>query len=393
MRHGNADLILHVGQHKTGSKAIQSFLAHNRRALLAERVLYPVATDPGVDIRAYALSQFALFALVKREAIGDCLGQAAADLYWKGVGRYCQPFETVSAFFETIDAIRVRERLTHIVVSAEDLFDMHTAHELEFSPRLVASAAHRLAELASRFGYEPRVIVYLRRQDHLLGAHYVQFIKGSQTDDIGFEEFARAFAPRLDSRRLLADWASAFGADRIVVRPYEKECMPGGIAPDFFRHALGRSIPATCVEPPVGAESVNRSPGRDFVEYIRILNRRNAVGLSTFPRDAVLEVALGADKSAERPTGIASWLAPAARRELLAGFSDGNSAIARDFLRREDGRLFAEPLPDETEEWSPYRGLEPETAAAISLEVHEVILSRRTGLRSRIACWAGVPCR
>jgi hypothetical protein len=270
---------------------------------------------------------------------------------------------------------------------------MHTAHELDFSPRLVAWATHRLAEFASRFGYEPRVIIYLRRQDHLLGAHYAQFIKGSQIHDIGFEEFAQAFAPRLDSRRLLADWTAAFGADRIVVRPYEREAMPGGIVPDFFQHALGRPIPANCVEPPRTAESANRSPGRDFVEYIRILNRRKALGLSNFPRDAVLEAALRADEKAERKTGIASWLAPAARRELLATFSEGNSAIARDYLRREDGRLFAEPLPDETDDWTPYPGLDPETATAISLEIHEILRSRRPGLRRQIAGWFGARCR
>jgi hypothetical protein len=389
MSHARADLILHVGQHKTGSKALQSFLAHNRYALLGAGLLYPVANERDLGIRAYALSQFPLFAVLRREAIDACQGRAAAELYWKAVGRYCQPFETSVSVFEAIEAMR-RRRRTRVVVSAEDLFDMHTAHELEFSPRLVTSAANRLAEHASRFGYDPRVIVYLRRQDHLLGAHYVQFIKGSTVHDIGFEEFARVFAPRLDSRSLLADWASAFGEDRIVVRPYEREALPGGIVSDFFQHALGCPVPASCAEPPPAAESANRSPGRDFVEYIRILNRRNALGLSTYPRDAVFEVALRAADSAEHRPGIGSWLSPAARLELLAAFSEGNSAIARDFLRREDGRLFEEPLPDEAEAWSPYPGLGPETATAISLEIHEHILARRPGLRSRIACWAGV---
>jgi hypothetical protein len=392
MRRGSADLILHVGQHKTGSKSLQSFLAHNRHPLLAQGLLYPLANAPDVHIRAYALSQFSLFALIRREAIDACQGRDAADHYWERVSRFCQPFETAGSVFETIEEIRRQKRQAQVVLSAEDFFDMHTAHELDFSRPLVAWAAHRLAELASCFGWEPRVIVYLRRQDHLLGAHYVQFIKGSHVHDISFEEFARAFAARLDSRSLLADWASAFGEDRIVVRPYEREALPGGIISDFLEHALGWPIPATCVEPPPDAESVNRTPDRDFVEYIRILNRRNALGLSTFPRDAVLEVALRAADGAKRRPGIASWLSPASRRQLLAAFSEGNSAIARDFLQRDDGRMFDEPPPDESEDWSPYPGLDPEKAAAISLEIHENILARRTGLKSRLAFWAGVPC-
>src|SRR5262249_21833400 len=152
-------------------------------------------------------------------------------------------------------------------------------------------------------------------------------------------------------------------------------------------------IPATCVEPAPAPESVNRSPGRDLVEYIRILNSRNALGLATFPRDAVLEVALRAADSAERRGGVESWLSPAARRELLSMVSEGTSAMARGFPRREDGRLFQEPPPDEAEPWSPSPGLDPETATAISLLIHENILARRPRLRSRIACWGGVPCR
>jgi len=376
MRRVKASLIIHIGQHKTGSKALQSFLAHNRQTLLEEGILYPVEDNPGHDIQAYSLSQFRLFVLTRREAIGACMGQAAEDHYWRRISLFCRPFETTRSLFEAIEAEHRRGGLTHVVLSAEDLFDMQTAHELEFSPELVKAAACRLAGLASDFAYDPRIVVYLRRQDHLLGAHYGQFIKGSPVHDIDFEEFSRAFAPRLDFRNILAVWTAAFGKDRICVRPYEREALPGGIVPDFFQHVLGRPVPTGCVEPPTDAESVNRSLGRDFVEYIRILNRRNALLLPVFPREVVLEAALHEASSSERPASIAGWLSPAARRDLIAAFSEGNFAIGCDFLQRDDGRLFAEPLPDENENWSPYPGLTPEKATAISLEIHEIILAR-----------------
>ncbi len=219
MSRAKASLILHVGQHKTGSKALQSFLAQNRQTLLKEGILYPVEANPDHDIRAYAQSQFHLFALVRRDAIRACLGQVPAEEYWRTVSRFCRPFETTRSCFEAIEAERSRRGLTHVVISAEDLFDLQTAHELDFSRLLVQAAARHLAGLAAEFAYDPRVVVYLRRQDHLLGAHYVQFIKGSAVHDLEFDEFSRAFAPRLDLRGILAEWASAFGEDRLDVRP------------------------------------------------------------------------------------------------------------------------------------------------------------------------------
>ena len=79
-------LVVHVGQHKTGSKALQSFLYHNRRGLRDRGILYPVSDAPCYGVRAYAISQFRLYALVRREAIDACFGQVAAASYWRSAG-------------------------------------------------------------------------------------------------------------------------------------------------------------------------------------------------------------------------------------------------------------------------------------------------------------------
>ncbi len=370
-------LVVHIGQHKTGSKALQSFLAHNRIALRDRGVLYPAGNYPCAGIRAYAISQYRLYALIRHEAIRECLGGDAAAFYWRQQGRFCIPFDSARCLFEAIDAELRRFNLGQVVVSAEDLFDMHTAHELAFLPELIEVGTRRLAELASNFGYDARVAVYLRRQDHLLGAHYVQFIKGSPVHDVDFEVFAQAFAPRLDTRRILARWADVFGPDRVLVRRYEQTALPGGIVPDFFEHVLGLSVPADCVQPAADAESVNRTLDRDFVEFIRILNRRTSAGQPVFARDAVLETSLRVETPARGSAGISAWLSPAARRDLLHAYQEGNAAIARDFLRRTDGRLFDEPWPKNADGWEPYLGLSPERARTIAMAVHQTILARR----------------
>jgi hypothetical protein len=366
-------IVLHIGQHKTGSKALQSFLAHNRNVLRNHGICYPGGEDPSPLIPAYANSHFPLFALIRREALAACAGAAAAQEYWQRVRSHCRGFDSARALFESFEAAWLRAGATQVILSAEDCFDMQTAHDLEFSPALVAAAAGRLAALAAGAGGDVRVAVYLRRQDHLLAAHYVQFIKGSSVHDLDFAAFARAFAPRLDTRRILAAWARAFGAECLRVRPYERAAMPTGIVADFFDHVLGRPVPAECTRPPADVESVNRTIDRDWVEYIRTLNRRAVRGEPVPPRAAVLEGAFRATCESALPSGVAAWLSPADRRDLIAAHSAGNGAIARDFLDRHDGRLFAEPPPAEDARWSPYRGLAPERALAIARAVDALL--------------------
>ena len=370
-------LILHVGQHKTGSKALQSFLEHNRRPLAARGLLYPMPekqTDHG--IRAYTFSHFRLYALLRHEATALLWDEAAAAFYWSHLGRFCLPFTRPRALLEAMDAERRAAGARTLIVSAEDLFDMHSAHELGTSLPLVEASSRILARLAAGLGYEPRVVVYLRRQDHLLAAQYVQFLKGGPVHDIAFDDFARQFGPRLDARAFLEHWAAAFGPDRVIVRPYERASMPAGIVSDFFRSVLGRPVPDDCRPPPADAETVNRSLDRDHVEFLRILNRRTRAGLAVFDREAVLEAALRDEPTPDSPAGIAAWLSPADRRALLEIHEAGNAAIARDYLGRTDGVLFAEPPPGEAPDWVPYPGLSPDRAAAIALAIHETIVAR-----------------
>ena len=376
MTDSKPSIIFHIGQHKTGSKALQSFLAHNHQRLLDHHILYPIDEGPRHGVRAYAISQYLLFASIRREALAVCADQARADRYWEGQRGYCAPHDSAFSLFEAVATQRERMGATRVIMSAEDLFDMQTSHEIAFSLELVEAGARRLARLAADFGYEARVVVYLRRQDHLLGAHYGQYIKGSPVHDVDFDEFAVAFSPRLDSRRILSAWSSAFGPGRIHVRAYERPAMPDGIVPDFLHQISIFPVPAEWTQPELDVESVNRSPGRDWIEYIRILNRRTALSQPVFARDDVLETALRAEPFGDVPAGIASWLSPVARRELLATYFDGNDAIARDFPGRGAAGLFEECPPGGDEHWKPYAGLTAPRATAISLAVHETVVGR-----------------
>ncbi|MEX0688964.1 MAG: hypothetical protein WD072_09890 [Pirellulales bacterium] len=345
-------VILHIGQHKTGSKALQSALYASRGHLAERGFVYPVAESPAGPLRPYHMNHHGLF-------------EAVRAAVWEGSGPASAP--GVRACLHNLLAARPVAAET-VILSAEDLFDMHTAHEEGFTLELVAAGtrllAHELAGLLARV----TVVCYLRRQDHLLAAHYAQFIKGSNRNHLSFREFHAAFAPRLAADPILACWEAAFGTTAMIVCPYEPVAMPGGIVADFFKRALRLEPPPVRTPYPDDLEAHNVTPSRDYLEFMRLLNRRSAAGRPVLPREHVLEAAFR-DRSSPA-VGVAGWLSPGERNELLTSHEPGNRRIA---ARHGLGQTFyREPVPDTAAPWTPPRP--PGLRRLVELE----LLSRAT---------------
>jgi hypothetical protein len=369
-------LFLHIGQHKTGSKALQSFLAYHANALKDRGILYPIQNPSAQGVWAYTISQYRFFALLRKEAMEVCGELPESVRLWREQQKaYSQPFDSIRSLLESYTKQASGDRARTLVISAEDLFDMHSAHELDFSMDRVEAGTGILSRIFKELAFDPTIVVYLRRQDHLLGAHYVQYIKGSDRNDLDFESFAKAFAARLRLCDILSYWASAFGANRIRVRRYESSALPAGIVPDFFSQILGFSVPANWVAPPRDPESVNLTPSRDFVEFIRILNRRQLRGLPVFRREDVLKAALTEEIPQNHGSGVGAWLSPESRRSMLEVHAEGNTNIANRYLTGSAPTLFMEPVPEVNAEWREYSGLSPERATEIALKIHGLIKS------------------
>ncbi|HVM31557.1 MAG TPA: hypothetical protein VMU88_00340 [bacterium] len=367
------EVILHIGQHKTGSKALQFFLAANARALAARGIYYPQEQEPPGQNRAYRVSHFRLFALLRRQAMLERGEEEAAQAFGRQTQGACAPFGSLENLLDAYERRMARGKTRKLLISAEDLFDLHTAEETVFEEGRLRAAVSILARLFSARGFAARVVVYLRRQDHLLAAHYGQAIKGSGTNHLAFGDFAARFAPRLRTLRLLEAWAEVFGPERILARPYEPQALPGGIVPDFFAKVLGFAPPAHWRRPALDTETVNRTPSRDFIEFMRKLNQRGEEAQRTFPRAWVLRAAL------QEPPGAASlsdWFTPEAQKELLDAHEADNQKIAERFAGLGGQPLFTEarlvPGPG-----GAYAGLTPEKEAAIASRVQRLRLSDR----------------
>ena len=369
-------LVVHIGQHKTGSKALQSFLAHNRIALRDRGVLYPAGNYPCAGIRAYAISQYRLYALIRHEAIRECLGGDAAAFYWRQQGRFCIPFDSARCLFEAIDAELRRFNLGQVVVSAEDLFDMHTAHEPPFCP---SSSRWGLADSPNLH----RTSVTMPASRSICAARTTcsALITYSSSRAVPSMMLTSKCSPRRSPPGLTRVGSSPGG--RMYLDPTGCSCAATSRPP--YRAESSPTSSSMCWGSPSRPTACNRLPtpsrstGRSTVtsssssgSSIAGPRQANRSLRGRRPRDLPASRDPGAGSA-----GISAWLSPAARRDLLHAYQEGNAAIARDFLRRTDGRLFDEPWPKNADGWEPYLGLSPERARTIAMAVHQTILARR----------------
>jgi hypothetical protein len=215
--------------------------------------------------------------------------------------------------------------------------------------------------------------LYVRRQDYLLVAHYNQYLKGSNDPTLDFERFFETFSPRLNTLKILKQWAEIFGEENFIVRPYESVSLPEGIVPDFFHHVLGFQVPSSFELPKKDIETVNATPSRDYMEFIRFQKKQGS-GRYFFPQELVLQVALQHQKSG---WAITDWIPSAARRSLLETYELDNYAICGIFLGEKGRSVFREKLPDADAPQVDYPGLSPEKAIEIAWEVHRLLIQEK----------------
>jgi hypothetical protein len=312
-------IFLHIGNYKTGSTAIQSFLFANRARLRELDYYVPEAGR-----------------------IGD------AHHGWAGalLGRPGSPSDADGLFRE------IREELDacgcdKAVVSSETLFNGMIPEEVVSKLR----------------GHEFAVIAYLRRQDEFASAFYMQLVKHPNFMEADPPDLSRFLLPRgpVNYLNILKRWAEVVRTESLFVHPYEKEQLPDGLIPNFLSR-IGLSRDAF----PAGAEalSVNVTIETELIEYLRIAN---GLGLSQDEHAKLLHALTEISRHWPSSKGLhkRNVFSPAQRRELLVAWEKDNAEIANKFLKRNDGVLFTEPPPGDDPAWEPMT-LTAETEARIN---------------------------
>lgn len=249
--------ILHIGQSKTGTSAIQTFLAENRSALLKQGVLYPDITVGGVYLE-----------MVQHNSIADSL-----------TGRKVYPYLSADAYFKQIrNAVHARG-VECLVLSAEHFFGGEP-RVWNVTDETVYFDAYRkkLAELKLRLNFCDtfQIILYLRNQQDWLSssvAHTIRFQllhdhKNVYQNDRQYFEMVR---PLLRYGKLLDCWSETFGPEAIQVACYNRENLHNADATqDFIKRA---GIHPNGMDFSIPASETNLSLSAEFVEVKKILNQ------------------------------------------------------------------------------------------------------------------------
>jgi hypothetical protein len=327
-------LYVHIGAHKTGTTAIQSFLADNRCALEKEGYLYPGHATAHHDMARE-------FRSLTPEEIRK------------------NPDLAIHRYFYEINSSPARS----IILSCETFCFFN--HQI---PALKQFLGNR---------FEIKIIFYVRRQDDKIESAYNESVKnGSSQTTIPFSEYLRRRTTTplsknigaggnqvgpLDYFGILTLWSTAFGRENISVRCYEEEQLPGGIYQDFM-NAIGLTLDERFRIP---EKRINERLSWDLIEIIRICNARvkNDKKFHNFLVHHLIRI------NSDYKGGRQRLLSPQQRRDLISFFEESNASVAREYLGRSDGRLFYAPLPDLNEPWTPYEGLTVEKVVPVFIRL------------------------
>lgn len=323
---GLKPLTLHIGMGKTGTTVLQKFFWNNRELLEQRGIVYP--SSGAVDHAHHLLSPHIPHYMRER---------------WEF--RNVQQWTTQLAELDQPQVLLSSE----IMISA-------TPAEIR-----------RYFEVVCQH-YRPRVVVYLRRQDHMIASLYNQLVKsGRQKRPL--EAILPTQIRKQDYIHRLKPWEHVLGSEALLVRPYEHEQLyAGDVRSDFMHHVFDMEIDD-------GFEMAEEDPNPGYpleiLDFKRCLNwvvqerplhrRCNELLQAYAAREPEVTVAV---------SGAPGTLDVPGRRQVLDAVAESNARIAREYLGREDGRLFLEAQPDSTNV-SESVELCPERAADIAAHIRE----------------------
>jgi len=340
-------LFIHIGMPKTGTTSLQGALNSNRQLLINQGILYAKADFTGAH---HDIAQW-----VRLEKDKDFLLQF---------------------FKEAVEEYK-KNNCTRIVISSEYFFysiKNPGIIEKQDCYKKIRKNLQMLKEVIPD-DFTVKIIAYLRRQDLALDARYNQQVKYSNSFDLTPMEVKEKIIAQhyFDYELLLKVWADLFGKENVIVRAYEKQQLPEGTVVDFLSNIL--QVADTNVIKQINSTTILENPrlNRDLLEYKFVLNKiykddplfRNQL-YSDF-----LQVNLQMERDEEYPNVYTL----AERESILEYYAESNRNVAREYLGREDGRLFLDRLPEKGKENS-YPGLSLEKAIEISWRLHKLEMDR-----------------
>ena len=322
-------LYLHIGYPKTGTSSLQNFCAQNEVLLRDSGLLYPSTGRIGAAHYGFSF-RLDLGSYQKSDELPS-LDQLLSDLEQ-----------------EIADT-----GVTRVLLSSESFV-------LADSPDDVRDAFQN---------FNVKIVVYLRRHDRAFESAYAQSMKLGQAppwdptiESYILHQMAAGQVP-YDYLTTLRHWAKTFGHDNIIVRPFEKTEGKATLYTDFLS-ALG-VVASQEIQLP---ERRNSSASYPALVAMGKVQRSPA---APYVRKAFLRKLFQVDAAAGRSSET-QLLSPSNRVAIVERYQPMYTAIAREFLGRSDGRLFAELPPRRDHEWIAPR--EPSSQELVNIIISAAAL-------------------
>jgi hypothetical protein len=245
-------LVLHIGMPKTGTTAIQGFLAHNRKKLIQQKVLYP---ECGVPVNQHtALVKSIVSPLFDWVHFNQAIDQFDARNYVVDILAQCESNGCNQAILssEYLWASPAMQAGPNYHLPSQENFDCI---------RKIVRVCHDIFSIFEKI----KIVVYLRRQDDWLDSFFNQQLKD------GFpipstNELLNGAKNYLLYHANLTMWAEYFGKENLVVRNYD--CLPDrDVVKDFVKIARLRSRPL--IQPKKTQDFVNAKLSRKSVALMQ----------------------------------------------------------------------------------------------------------------------------
>lgn len=239
--------------------------------------------------------------------------------------------------------------LRNYIISGEDFY----SHVLQYSDVI----SNKLSNFNIHF------IVYFKRQDLMIQSVYNQLVKMH-----GFsKEISNNINYNFDYYQFLQILKNKFSQSNLTVRVYEKKQFEGGSIFSDFLKILGLDLTNDFK---IEKKVINPSLTTEKMEFTRYIN------MLDLPIDFRTQLSKLVIKSALDSNEVALFrkqdlISPQEAKNLLAQYEDGNKAIAREYLGREDGKLFYEEVAEDPN-WKPFPGLTQELALEILHKIAEL---------------------
>jgi hypothetical protein len=341
-------LYVHLGQGKTGSSAIQSFLNYNREKLAHEYgILYPNFDSQHIDKGNYH--------------------------------NHCKFFKSIAKNESTDHAV---EKLLH-------LKEFCTKNKIE---KILLSCEHfenketlrSLILIITILSCETTLIMYVRRQDLLFESAWKQW--GHKHPKIqNIQSFIEM--DDVDLKSVFDHYLQYFSTDQFIVRTFEKSSIGQDVVLDFLS-IFGIHHETGFIEPLDNSLNKNAGLAPEIVEILKLCNHLND-SIHDNKLIGFMYNTLSDKYRRKDPFMPYGFLSLEERKTIMKKYETSNQEIARLFFK--DGReeLFLESV-EEYENIDVFKGLTLENTIPVFMEL---IINQYNEIESLKASYQSWPKR